>query len=275
MDEDMWHHPATKENLTRLSKFGNQVIPVGFGDLASGLVGPGRMAEPEEIVSYLSDFFSKKGELTGKKALVTAGPTYEAMDPVRFIGNHSSGKMGIAIAEELLSRGAEVTLVCGPVADRSAANAINTIAVSSADEMYTACMEIAYDIAVMAAAVADYRPKEVAPDKIKKSGEELTLTLVKTKDILAGLGKQKKAGQVLVGFALETSNEAINAQKKLKDKNADLIVLNSLNDEGAGFGYDTNKVSLFFRTGEERSLPLKPKTELAKDIVDTIIELVK
>jgi phosphopantothenoylcysteine decarboxylase/phosphopantothenate--cysteine ligase len=216
MDEDMWHHPATKENLTRLSKFGNQVIPVGFGDLASGLVGPGRMAEPEEIVSYLSDFFSKKGELTGKKALVTAGPTYEAMDPVRFIGNHSSGKMGIAIAEELLSRGAEVTLVCGPVADRSAANAINTIAVSSADEMYTACMEIAYDIAVMAAAVADYRPKEVAPDKIKKSGEELTLTLVKTKDILAGLGKQKKAGQVLVGFALETSNEAINAQKKCR-----------------------------------------------------------
>lgn len=275
MDEDMWHHPATKENLTRLSKFGNQVIPVGFGDLASGLVGPGRMAEPEEIVSYLSDFFSKKRELTGKKALVTAGPTYEAMDPVRFIGNHSSGKMGIAIAEELHSRGAKVTLVCGPVADRSAANAINTIAVSSADEMYTACMEVTYDIAVMAAAVADYRPKEVAPDKIKKSGEELTLTLVKTKDILAGLGKQKKTGQVLVGFALETSNEAINAQKKLKDKNADLIVLNSLNDEGAGFGYDTNKVSLFFRNGEERSLPLKPKTELAKDIVDTIIELVK
>ena len=275
MDEDMWHHPTTKANLEKLKKAGNQVIPVGYGELASGLVGPGRMAEPEEIEAFLVDFFAKKDELKGKKALVTAGPTYEAIDPVRFIGNHSSGKMGVAIAEELKRRGADVTLVCGPVSLNGSASDIEKISVTSAQEMYNACLQVDYDVAVMAAAVADYTPVEVATEKMKKTSGELTLTLKKTKDILASLGRQKKGEQVLVGFALETTNEKVNAQKKLAEKNADLIILNSLNDEGAGFGHDTNKVSLFFKNGDERLLPLKPKTELARDIVDTITELLK
>lgn len=275
MDEDMWHHPSTRNNLKRLNEAGNLIIPVRHGELASGLIGPGRMAEPEEIEAFLIDFFAKKASLKGKKALVTAGPTYEAIDPVRFIGNHSSGKMGVAIAEELQRRGADVTLVCGPVSSNASSAGVLRIAVTSAEEMYNACLGVVYDVAVMAAAVADYTPTEVASEKIKKTGDELTLTLKKTKDILAGLGKQKNDRQVLVGFALETTNEKGNAQKKLKEKNADLIVLNSLNDTGAGFGHDTNKVSLFFKNGEERSLPLKTKSELAKDIVDTITELLK
>ncbi|HUC83427.1 MAG TPA: bifunctional phosphopantothenoylcysteine decarboxylase/phosphopantothenate--cysteine ligase CoaBC [Flavisolibacter sp.] len=275
MDEDMWHHPTTKANLAQLEKAGNLVIPVGYGELASGLVGPGRMAETEEIEAFLADFFATKNELKGKKALVTAGPTYEAIDPVRFIGNHSSGKMGVAIAEELQRRGAEVTLVCGPVSLNGSASAVKKISVISAEEMYKACLGVDYDVAVMAAAVADYTPLEVASEKIKKKDGELTLTLKKTKDILASLGKEKTDRQVLVGFALETNNEKANAQKKLAEKNADLIVLNSLNDAGAGFGHDTNKVSLFFKNGDERSLPLKSKAELAKDIVNTITELLK
>lgn len=275
MDEDMWHHPATKKNLKIVEENGCKVIPVQYGELASGLVGDGRMAEPEEIIHYLNRFFLNKDSLNGKKALVTAGPTYEAIDPVRFIGNHSSGKMGWAIAEELRKRGADVTLVSGPVALQQKGNGIKQIAVTSAEEMYQACKKISYDIAVMAAAVADYTPVEAADKKIKKNGEELTLTLKKTKDILAGLGKEKKEGQLLVGFALETDHEKQNALKKLQEKNADLIVLNSLKDKGAGFGHDTNKVTLFFKDGREKSVSLKSKTSLAEDIVDIITELIK
>ena len=275
MDEDMWHHATTKKNLVTIAENGCSLIPVQYGELASGLIGDGRMAEPEDITAFLLDFFSKKEELKGKKALVTAGPTFEAIDPVRFIGNHSSGKMGIAIANELHKRGAAVTLVCGPVSIQQSTNGIKRMAVTSAEEMYHACMQTKYDIAVMAAAVADYSPTEVAGQKMKKKEESLTLTLKKTKDILASLGKEKKEGQLLVGFALETENERENAMKKLKTKNADLIVLNSLQDEGAGFGHDTNKVSLFYKDGTEKILGLKSKNLLAKDIVDTITELIK
>ena len=275
MDEDMWQHPGTKKNLEIIEANGSYVLPVEYGELASGLIGDGRMAEPEKIVEYLQDFFAKRNELNGKKALVTAGPTYEAIDPVRFIGNHSSGKMGFAIAEELQKRGADVTLVSGPVSMKQKTNGIKNIGVTSAEEMYTACISTKYDIAVMAAAVADYTPTEVADKKIKKGDEALTLTLRKTKDILASLGKIKSERQFLVGFALETDNEKENAIKKLKAKNADMIVLNSLQDEGAGFGYDTNKVSIYFKNGEERLIQLKSKASLAKDIVDTITELIK
>jgi len=275
MDEDMWLHPSTARNLSLIQNDGCKVIPVNHGELASGLVGPGRMAEPEEILSYLTNFFSKKDELKGRKALVTAGPTYEAIDPVRFIGNHSSGKMGLAIAEELKSRGADVTLITGPTPIKETTNGLNRVHVTSAEEMYHACMKTDYDVAVMAAAVADYTPIEVADKKIKKNGGEITLTLRKTKDILASLGKEKRDGQILIGFALETDNEQENAIKKLKEKNADLIILNSLKDEGAGFGHDTNKATFFFKDGREKAVPLKTKISLAKDIVDTITELIQ
>jgi phosphopantothenoylcysteine decarboxylase/phosphopantothenate--cysteine ligase len=274
MDEDMWHHPTTRLNLDVIRGNGCRVLNVGTGELASGLFGEGRMAEPEEIFEEIQHFFNTAGQLKNKKVLVTAGPTHEALDPVRFIGNHSSGKMGYAIAEELANRGAEVTLVSGPVSISTKNKKIRIVPVMTAEEMHRNCLEHAdYDIAVMAAAVADYKPSVVEKDKIKKNGEEMTLTLKKTTDILAGLGKLKKDKQVLVGFALETSNEADNASKKLKEKNADLIVLNSLNDAGAGFGHDTNKVTLFFRDGQQRSIELKSKTGIAKDIVDSIIEL--
>ena len=275
MDEDMWHHPATKSNLATIQQHRCSVIPVVYGELASGLIGDGRMAEPEAIVTYLQDFFATTESLKGKKALVTAGPTYEAIDPVRFIGNHSSGKMGIAIAEELSKRGANVTLVCGPVSAPVNSNSIQRIDVRSAEEMYKACIAVDYDVTVMAAAVADYTPVAAADKKIKKSEGELLLPLKKTKDILASLGKQKKEGQLLVGFALETNDERENALKKLKEKNADLIVLNSLTDEGAGFGYDTNKATFYFADGREQALALKSKTSLAKDLVDSITELLK
>lgn len=275
MDDDMWHHPATKTNLRTIEGHGCAVIPVAYGELASGLTGDGRMAEPGEIVTYMQAFFAKQESLKGKKALVTAGPTYEAIDPVRFIGNHSSGKMGMAIAEELSKRGADVTLVCGPVSSSRKLDKIQRIDVTSAEEMYNACHGIAYDVAVMAAAVADYTPVAVADKKIKKSNGELSLSLKKTKDILASLGSQKKAGQVLVGFALETDNERENALKKLKEKAADLIVLNSLQDEGAGFGHDTNKAAFYFADGRERTFALKSKTALAADLADTITELIK
>lgn len=271
MDEDMWHHPATKNNLALIEAHGCNVIPVRHGELASGLIGDGRMAEPEELTDHLASFFGKQQSLIGIKALVTAGPTYEAIDPVRFIGNHSSGKMGIAIAEELKQRGAEVTLVTGPI--HQSTNGLNRIAVTGAEEMYKACLSQDYDIAVMAAAVADYTPVEVSVRKIKKESSEFTLSLKRTKDILAALGKQKRNNQVLVGFALETDNEREGALKKLKEKNADLIILNSLRDEGAGFGHDTNKTTFYLHNGEEKKFDLKSKTALAKDIVDTITEL--
>jgi len=275
MDEDMWHHPNTKKNLEVLQNNGNTVLDVSHGELASGLIGQGRMAEPEEIIDAIENFFKTANQLKGKKAIVTAGPTYEAIDPVRFIGNHSSGKMGYAIADELASRGAKVTLVSGPVSIKAKNKNINLVPVTSADEMYTICVSnsASYDIAVVAAAVADYTPTVVADQKIKKKDGELTITLKKTKDILASLGHQKNKGQILIGFALETENERSSAQKKLEEKNADIIVLNSLKDEGAGFGHDTNKVTLFFKSGIEKQIDLKSKSALAKDIVDAIIEI--
>ena len=277
MDEDMWKHPATKENLKKLQSFGNKIIPVDRGELASGLFGDGRMAEPEQIVQFIEDNFfldqPGNGPLAGKKALVTAGPTYEAIDPVRFIGNHSSGKMGIAIAKELSHRGAQVTLVMGPTATEFSANGIELIRVTSADEMYKACHKIfsKTDLAIMSAAVADYAPVAKATEKIKKKAGDLTLELKKTKDILKSLGEKKKPGQVLVGFALETTNEKKHALEKLAKKNADMIILNSLKDAGAGFGHDTNKITIFRKKGKEIAFTTKSKEEVARDIVDTII----
>ncbi len=275
MDEDMWHHPATKENLRKLQSFGNTIIPVGKGELASGLFGEGRMAEPEQLLSFIADHFSTIQSLAGKKCLVTAGPTYERIDPVRFIGNHSSGKMGLAIAAELKRRGADVILVAGPVQLNSELNGIETRKVTTAAEMYAQCVKEfpGCDLAVMAAAVADYTPVETAPEKIKKKEQTLTLELTKTKDILKSLGEIKTGKQVLIGFALETNNEKVNALEKLERKNADLIVLNSLKDEGAGFGHDTNKITILGKKGEEFEFATKTKTEVAKDIVDTITRL--
>lgn len=273
MDEDMWRHPATKHNLQQLQSFGNAIIPVEKGELASGLYGDGRMAEPEQIVQFLTDNFFLNRPLTGKKVLVTAGPTYEAIDPVRFIGNHSSGKMGIAIAKELYKQGAEVSLILGPVTTDFSVNGIHLTRVTSADDMYNACHEIfeKTDIAIMAAAVADYMPAAKAEQKIKKKEDNLNLELTKTKDILKSLGEKKKPGQILVGFALETANEKEYALEKLVKKNADMIILNSLNDAGAGFGHDTNKITIFQKDGKETHFDTKSKEGVAKDIIETII----
>lgn len=275
MDEDMWHHQSTKDNIQKLLSYGNKVIPVEKGELASGLVGDGRMAEPESIVKYLEENFFTSKVLAGKKAFVSAGPTYEPLDPVRFIGNHSSGKMGLAIAYELRSKGAEVTLVMGPTSLNLPTNGIKTIKVSTAEEMYNACSQQfdSSDIGIMAAAVADYTPVNVAANKIKKTDGDLFIELKKTKDILKALGEKKTQNQVLVGFALETNNERDYAQGKLKNKNADMIVMNSLNDKGAGFGTDTNKITIFDKSGKEFNYDLMSKTEVAKNIVDTIIQL--
>ena len=273
MDEDMWHHPTTIKNIGTLKQNGNKFLQVNSGELASGLSGEGRMAEPEEIMEFLNDFFSKDLSLKGRKALVTAGPTHEAMDPVRFISNHSSGKMGVAIAEELYKRGAEVKLVLGP-SSIMVDNGINTINVVSASDMYDECMKNfkSYDVVIMAAAVADYTPKKKVNQKIKKNDDEFSLELKKTKDILLEAGKIKSKNQTLVGFALETNNEKENAIKKLAQKNADIIVLNSLNDPKAGFGYDTNKITIFDCNGKEYEFPAKTKREVASDIVNTIIQ---
>lgn len=273
MDEDMWHHPATKQNLQQLRSFGNTIIPVDKGELASGLYGDGRMAEPEQIVQFINDNFFLTRPLAGKKVLVTAGPTYEAIDPVRFIGNHSSGKMGIAIAKEVHRQGADVSLILGPVTIGFSVNGIHLIRVTSANDMYNACHEIfeQTDIAIMAAAVADYMPATKAEQKIKKNDSNLNLELTKTKDILKSLGEKKRNDQILVGFALETTNEKQFALEKLQKKNADMIVLNSLNDSGAGFGHDTNKVTIFQKSGKEIHFETKSKEAVAKDIVATII----
>lgn len=275
MDEDMWHHPSTKENISKLSSFGNKIIPVEKGDLASGLHGDGRMAEPEKIIEFINANFFLTRRLADKKAIVTAGPTYEPIDPVRFIGNHSSGKMGLAIARELHNRGADVTLIMGPSQLGFSANGISVINVTTAEEMFIAANEIfeKTDIAVMAAAVADYSPSVKATEKIKKSEAKFTIELTKTKDILESLGERKRPEQVLVGFALETNNEKENALDKLKKKKADMIVLNSLRDAGAGFGYDTNKITIFDKRGKKFDFATKTKEEAAKDIVDTIIRL--
>ena len=274
MDEDMWHHPATRRNLQMLEGAGNRIVPVGRGELASGLNGDGRMAEPEDLLQLIHEFFETGRPLLGKKALVTAGPTYEAIDPVRFIGNHSSGKMGVALARRLARMGAEVHLVLGPGAGTAAEPGLTIQRVTSAAEMYEACLAVysQVQIAVMAAAVADYTPASKADQKIKKEGENLKIELTRTRDILKSLGEQKAAGQVLVGFALETENELFNAQSKLEKKNADMIVLNSLRDEGAGFGHDTNKVTLLHRDGSRQDFGMKSKDDVAKDIIDALIE---
>jgi len=273
MDEDMWHHAATKANLKKIESFDNKVIPVERGELASGLYGDGRMAEPETIVQFLEDNFFSKKILSGIKAFVSAGPTYEPIDPVRFIGNHSSGKMGVAVANELHSRGAEVILVGGPTVELT--NAVKLVKVTTAEEMYDACVKAFRnsDIGVMAAAVADYTPVKKEKEKIKKNGRGVSLELKQTKDILKTLGQRKKGTQVLVGFALETTDERKNALAKLKKKNADIIVLNSLNEKNAVFGSDTNKVTIFEKGGKEFQFESKSKQEVARDIVDTIIQL--
>ena len=276
MDEDMWHHLATKNNIKAVINYGNRVLSVNSGELASGLIGEGRMAEPEQIFDYLINQFSFQGLLNGKNVLVTAGPTYEAIDPIRFIGNHSSGKMGFAIAEEFYLKGANVTIVTGPTNEVLSNAAIQRIDVVSAKEMYQQSLEISStsDIIVMSAAVADYTPKIISKDKIKKSDKELTLTLIKTDDILATIGKEKRKGQFIAGFALETSNEKDNAKVKLKNKNVDCIILNSLKDSNAGFGYDTNKITIFEKSGSTIEFGLKNKKEVAKDIVSYIISKV-
>ena len=275
MDVDMWHHPATQENIKKLKAHGVQIIPVGTGELASGLVGEGRLAEPEAIVAFVDKYFSTTQTLLGQKALITAGPTFEALDPVRFIGNHSSGKMGIAIAEELHKRGAEVTLVLGPTDIRPASGAIKVVPVMSAQEMYEACRAVyaTTDITVLAAAVADYRPKHVATQKIKKKDDDMSIELAKTVDIAAGLGADKQPHQINIGFALETNDEENNALSKLQRKNFDFIVLNSMRDRGAGFGYDTNKITILHRDGTKVAYDLKTKTAVAGDIADEISKL--
>lgn len=277
MDLDMWKHPATQHNMQLLGSYGVEQLPIGYGELASGLIGEGRMAEPEEIVAYLDNFFSKKNDLQGKKVLITAGPTYEAIDPVRFIGNRSSGKMGIAIADELANRGAEVTLILGPSKLSPKNKAIALHRVESAKEMYDCCIQYfpTTDAAILSAAVADYRPAVVAEEKIKKKGDSLNLQLVKNPDIAATLGKMKKATQILVGFALETNDELNNAIGKIERKNLDFIVLNSLKDTGAGFGVDTNKVTIVHKNNKIQNFELKSKGEVAKDIVETLKEYLK
>lgn len=274
MDLDMWDHPATKANIQKLISFGNHLISPASGELASGLHGEGRMEEPEVLVQKLNDFFLTKLPLKGKKALVTAGPTYEAIDPVRFIGNRSSGKMGYQIAEELSRNGADVTLISGPSNEALTDSSILKVDVESAEEMYRACMEdfSSSDIIVMAAAVADYRPENVSDSKMKKVNENLPLKLIPTTDILKSMGEQKQAKQLLVGFALETNDEIKHAKDKLARKNLDLIVLNSLKDEGAGFKVATNKVTIIDRKGTENKYDLKHKSEVAKDIVNEIVK---
>lgn len=279
MDLDMYQHPATQHNIELLKKFGNHIIPSEHGELASGLIGPGRMAEPAHIVNYLENFFSDNIatslSLKGKQAIVTAGPTYEPIDPVRYIGNHSTGKMGYAIAEALGEEGAIVTLVSGPGKLELSHPNINVVKVTSAQQMYKATRSKFDDaqVVVLAAAVADFTPKSVADQKIKKkAGQEgMQLELVRTIDIAQTLGEIKRADQVITGFAMETQNELANAQSKLERKNFDMIVLNSLNEKGAGFGHDTNKVTIIERGKEQvEKLPLKTKKEVAKDIVRLI-----
>ncbi len=275
MDLDMWTHGATRRNLDLLRGDGCHIIPVGHGELASGLVGDGRMAEPEDIVGFLEAFFAQKKDLLHKKILVTAGPTYEALDPVRFIGNRSSGKMGYAIAEELAERGAEVTLISGPTKLSSKHPSVKCLKVESAQQMFElSTAEFPNcDGAILAAAVADYRPKEVSDVKIKKKDSEMSLELEKTPDIAAHLGTIKQAHQRTVGFALETNNEFENAVSKLKRKNFDFIVLNSMQDKGAGFNTDTNKISIIFDETTFKTFDLKSKDDVAKDIVDNLVQL--
>ncbi|MFV0582844.1 MAG: bifunctional phosphopantothenoylcysteine decarboxylase/phosphopantothenate--cysteine ligase CoaBC [Parabacteroides gordonii] len=278
MDLDMFAHPSTQQNLDRLRSFGNHIIEPAEGELASHLVGKGRMEEPDKIITVLEAFFASQTVLEKKKIVITAGPTYEKIDPVRFIGNYSSGKMGFALAEACAAQGAEVTLIAGPVSLATVHPNIRRIDVESADEMYEAAMA-AYpqaDAGILCAAVADYRPEVQADEKIKRESKgDITLHLVPNKDIAASLGAIKREGQVLVGFALETNNEATNAESKLKRKNLDFIVLNSLRDAGAGFRCDTNKISIIDNKGESTGYPLKSKQGVATDIVNKLATLLK
>lgn len=273
MDLDMYKHPSTLHNLKQLESFGNHIIPAESGELASGLEGYGRMAEPENIISFLESKFKKSQSLVGKKILITAGPTYEAIDPVRFIGNHSSGKMGFDIALAAAENGAEVILVSGPSSLNISHPNVRLIRVQTAVEMFDACNQVfdSVDVLVGAAAVADYRPKHVADEKIKKDSDSFVIELEKNPDILATLGNKKKE-QFIIGFALETTNEIEHAKQKIAKKNLDLIVLNSLKDEGAGFGKPTNKVTFITKNFDIESMPLKRKEAVAIDIVNKIIE---
>ncbi len=277
MDLDMYKHVSTQNNVKTLELHGNTLISPREGELASGLCGAGRMEEPEIILEIIKENFNKDQPLIGKRAVVTAGPTYEAIDPVRFIGNHSSGLMGISIAEELANRGAEVKLVCGPTHLNVEHPMITRIDVTSSDEMYNVCTDFfdIADIVVMSAAVADFKPEKTADVKIKKEHKLTSIKLIPTKDILTELGKKKRVGQILVGFALESDNELSNARKKLHNKNLDFIVLNSLKDQGAGFGTKTNKITIIEIEDKISNFELKPKSEVASDIVNKIIELVK
>lgn len=276
MDLDMYAHPSTQQNLRKLASYGNHIIEPGTGHLASDLEGKGRMEEPERIVEVLEQFFAKQSVLSGKKVLITAGPTYEKIDPVRFIGNYSSGKMGFALAEVCAEQGAEVTLVSGPVTLTAKHPAIHRVDVESAAEMYEAATLNfpKADIAILCAAVADFTPKVSSDKKIKRKGDNLTLELQPTRDIAAALGEVKREGQVMVGFALETNDELDNARKKLKEKNLDFIVMNSLQDKGAGFRVDTNKVTIIDRQGLT-AYDTKSKREVAEDIVEFLIHLLK
>ena len=272
MDLDMWKHPATTRNLSLLQSYNVGLIPVEHGELASGLVGEGRMAEPENIVAYLEAFFAQQADFQAKKILITAGPTYEAIDPVRFVGNRSSGKMGVAIAEEIAQRGGKVELVLGPSSVKITHPNIHVTRVESAQQMYEACVNYFdhCDAAILSAAVADYRPSVVADQKIKKKEATMTIELEKTTDIAASLGKIKRNDQILVGFALETNDELANAESKLERKNFDFIVLNSLRDSGAGFAGDTNKITIVKKDKSVTPFDLKSKTEVAKDIINTL-----
>lgn len=275
MDLDMFQHPATQNNIQKLRSYGNHIIEPTAGELASGLIGKGRMEEPEQIVAYLQNHFDLKKKLRGKTCLVNAGPTYEQIDPVRFIGNHSTGKMGYAIALELANRGAIVSLVSGPTQETMTHPNVTVTKVTTASEMASICFEKfkAADITVLSAAVADFTLLKAATEKIKREKENYTIELTPTTDIAAALGKAKRPNQILVGFALETNNEEANAKGKLTRKNLDFIVLNSLQDQGAGFGGDTNKIRIYSKNGETVSYNLKSKKEVASDIVDAICKI--
>lgn len=272
MDLDMYQHPATQQNIGILQSRGNVIIEAATGELASGLSGKGRMEEPEVIAAEVERFFASQNRFAGKTVLVTSGPTYEPIDPVRFIGNYSSGKMGKSIAEVFLAQGANVIFITGPTSNIPVGYNLEVVKVKTAAEMHAAALAHFPNsqIAIMAAAVADFTPEVSSSSKIKREGDNLTLVLKPTKDIAADLGKQKAPGQVLVGFALETNNEAQNAAKKLSAKGLDFIVLNSLNDQGAGFGFDTNKITIISKSGESVPFQLKPKDQIAADIVDVI-----
>ncbi|HVV55901.1 MAG TPA: bifunctional phosphopantothenoylcysteine decarboxylase/phosphopantothenate--cysteine ligase CoaBC [Mucilaginibacter sp.] len=276
MDLDMWKHEATRDNIKKLQSYGNILVPPGTGELASGLFGEGRMAEPEEIVAFIEAEIKKKLPLADQNIIVTAGPTYEAIDPVRFIGNHSSGKMGFAIADQLAALGADVTLIAGPVSLSVKHKSIKRIDVTSAAQMLDACLQY-YPKAkacIMCAAVADFAPASVSAQKIKKQEQDLNITLKKTTDILKTLGEQKKKGQILAGFALETANEEQNAIDKLRSKNLDFIVLNSLNDKGAGFSTDTNKITIIDHNLQKTTFELKSKDEVAADICNKVVQMI-